>query len=350
MSIIEEVREQQQPGLTYAQAGVSIDAGEELVRRIKPMVRKTFSDRVLTDIGGFGGLFDGRFPEMKFPVLVSSTDGVGTKIKVAIEANKHDTVGQDLVNHCVNDILVCGARPLFFLDYFASGKLRVEVGEAVISGFVKACAENNCALIGGETAEMPGMYSGADYDLAGTIVGVVERDRMFRRENVVSGDVLIGLPSTGLHTNGFSLARRALLQHYPLDATPQILGGETVASALLKVHRSYLHPILRLLEQFEPGKDIHALSHITGGGIVGNTSRVLSEGLSLSINWKAWERPAIFQLIQEAGIVPEEEMRRAFNLGIGLILIIPSDKAESIENALEEFGETPVRIGNVVRS
>jgi phosphoribosylformylglycinamidine cyclo-ligase len=350
MSIIEEVREQQQHGLTYAQAGVSIDAGEELVRRIKPMVRKTFSDRVLTDIGGFGGLFDGRFPEMKFPVLVSSTDGVGTKIKVAIEANKHDTVGQDLVNHCVNDILVCGARPLFFLDYFASGKLRVEVGEAVISGFVKACAENNCALIGGETAEMPGMYSGADYDLAGTIVGIVERDRMFRRENVVSGDVLIGLPSTGLHTNGFSLARRALLQRYPLDATPQTLGGETVASALLKVHRSYLHPVLRLLEQFEPGKDIHALSHITGGGIVGNTSRVLSEGLSLSINWNAWKRPAIFQLIQEVGMVPEEEMRRAFNLGIGLILIVPSDKAQVIENALEEFGETPVRIGNVVRS
>jgi phosphoribosylformylglycinamidine cyclo-ligase len=350
MSIIEEVREQQQHGLTYAQAGVSIDAGEELVRRIKPMVRKTFSDRVLTDIGGFGGLFDGRFPEMKFPVLVSSTDGVGTKIKVAIEANKHDTVGQDLVNHCVNDILVCGARPLFFLDYFASGKLRVEVGEAVISGFVKACAENNCALIGGETAEMPGMYSGADYDLAGTIVGIVERDRMFRRENVVSGDVLIGLPSTGLHTNGFSLARRALLQRYPLDATPQTLGGETVASALLKVHRSYLHPVLRLLEQFEPGKDIHALSHITGGGIVGNTSRVLSEGLSLSMNWNAWKRPAIFQLIQEVGMVPEEEMRRAFNLGIGLILIVPSDKAQVIENALEEFGETPVRIGNVVRS
>jgi phosphoribosylformylglycinamidine cyclo-ligase len=349
MNMIEEVREQA-TGLTYAQAGVNIDAGEELVRRIKPLVRKTFSDRVLTDIGGFGGLFDGRFPEMKFPVLVSSTDGVGTKIKIAIEANKHDTVGQDLVNHCVNDILVCGARPLFFLDYFACGKLRVEVGESVISGFVKACAENSCALIGGETAEMPGMYSGADYDLAGTIVGVVERERMFRGENVVAGDVLIGLPSTGLHTNGFSLARRALLSRYTLESTPDMLAGEMVAEALLKVHRSYLHPILHLLETFAPGTEIHALSHITGGGIVGNTSRVLSEGLSLALNWEAWERPSIFKLIQETGLVPEEEMRRAFNLGIGLILIIPLNKAESIENALKEFGESPIRIGNVVRS
>ncbi|MFI5202235.1 MAG: phosphoribosylformylglycinamidine cyclo-ligase [Candidatus Kapaibacterium sp.] len=336
--------------MTYAQAGVNIDAGEELVRRIKPLVRKTFNDRVLTDIGGFGGLFDGRFPEMKFPVLVSSTDGVGTKIKIAIEANRHDTVGQDLVNHCVNDILVCGARPLFFLDYFASGKLRVEIGEAVISGFVKACLENSCALIGGETAEMPGIYSGADYDLAGTIVGVVERERMFSRENVAAGDVLIGLPSTGLHTNGFSLARRALLSRYTFDATPDMLDGETIAEALLKVHRSYLRPIGHLLETFDPARDIHALSHITGGGIVGNTSRVLGEGLSLSINWKAWERPPIFQLIQKTGMVPEEEMRRAFNLGIGLILIVPTSAADRVEHALHDSGEEPIMIGNVVRA
>ena len=257
---VEEVRPEQQTGLTYKQAGVNIDAGEELVRRIKPMVRKTFNDRVLTDIGGFGGLFDARFPEMKSPVLVSSTDGVGTKIKIAIEANRHDTVGEDLVNHCTNDILVCGAKPLFFLDYFASGALKVDVGEAVISGFVRGCSENECALIGGETAEMPGIYSGEDYDLAGTIVGVVERERMFRRENVAEGDVLIGLPSTGLHTNGYSLARRALLDHqYKLDSKPALLGGETIADALLKVHKSYLKPILYLLERFEPGRDIHAL-------------------------------------------------------------------------------------------
>ncbi|MDP4242451.1 MAG: phosphoribosylformylglycinamidine cyclo-ligase, partial [Bacteroidota bacterium] len=319
----EEIREHQAAGLTYQSAGVNIDAGEELVRRIKPMVRKTFDQRVLTDIGGFGGLFDAGFPGMTSPVLVSSTDGVGTKIKIAIDANRHDTVGEDLVNHCVNDILVCGARPLFFLDYFACGKLQVEVGEAIISGFVRGCQNNGCALIGGETAEMPGMYAESDYDLAGTIVGIVERDRMFRRENVAEGDILIGLPSSGLHTNGYSLARRALFPRYSLDATPAHLGGESLADALLKVHRSYLRPILDLIDTFEPGRDIHALSHITGGGIVGNTSRVLHEDLTLDIDWSAWSRPPIFQLIQDAGLVPEDDMRRAFNLGIGLILIVP---------------------------
>jgi phosphoribosylformylglycinamidine cyclo-ligase len=347
---VEEIRTQVESGLTYKSAGVNIDAGEELVRRIKPMVRRTFSDRVLTDIGGFGGLFDGRFPDMKFPVLVSSTDGVGTKIKIAIEADKHDTVGADLVNHCVNDILVCGASPLFFLDYFACGKLRVEVGEAVISGFVRACEENGCALIGGETAEMPGMYAEQDYDLAGTIVGVVERERMFRRENVVEGDILIGLRSSGLHTNGFSLARRALFPRYQLDATPELLHGESISAALLKIHRSYLRPIRHLLERFNPGQEIHALSHITGGGIIGNTSRVLSEGLSLDIDWNAWQRPSIFQLIQEAGMVPEDEMRRAFNLGIGLILLMPKSSADVISKALAEFGEEPVSMGRVVKS
>jgi phosphoribosylformylglycinamidine cyclo-ligase len=348
-AMIEKVREQQEHGLTYKAAGVNIDAGEELVRRIKPLVRRTFNDRVLTDIGGFGGLFDARFPGMQFPVLVSSTDGVGTKIKVAIEANKHDTVGQDLVNHCVNDILVCGARPLFFLDYFASGKLNVDEGEAVISGFVKACEENECALIGGETAEMPSMYASNDYDLAGTIVGIVERERMFRRENVAEGDVLIGLPSTGLHTNGFSLARKALFAKYSLDDSPAMLDGNTIVDALLKIHRSYLHPIHRLLETFEPGKDIHALSHITGGGIVGNTSRVLGDGLALSIDWNSWKRPAIFRLIQEAGMVPEDDMRRTFNLGIGLILIVPGETSVAVEDALRTFGEQPIRMGRVVR-
>jgi phosphoribosylformylglycinamidine cyclo-ligase len=346
---VEEVRPQQETGLTYKQAGVNIDAGEELVRRIKPMVRTTFSDRVLTDIGGFGGLFDARFPEMKSPVLVSSTDGVGTKIKIAIESNRHDTVGQDLVNHCVNDILVCGAKPLFFLDYFACGKLRVEAGEAVIAGFVRGCSDNGCALIGGETAEMPGMYAEEDYDLAGTIVGVVERERMFRRENVVEGDMLIGLPSSGLHTNGYSLARRALLSQHKLDSKPSSLGGETIADALLKVHKSYLKPIMSLLERFAPGSDIHALSHITGGGIVGNTSRVLHESLDLDIDWNAWERPATFKLIQEAGMVPEEDMRRTFNLGIGLILLVPKDRASAVEEALRGIGEQPIRMGSVVR-
>lgn len=335
--------------LTYREAGVDIDAGEELVHRIKPLVRRTFNDRVLTDIGGFGGLFDARFPEMKFPVLVSSTDGVGTKLKVAILTDRHDTVGQDLVNHCVNDILVCGARPLFFLDYFASGKLRVDAGEALISGFVKACEENGCALIGGETAEMPGMYAEGDYDLAGTIVGIVDRERMFNRENVVEGDVLIGLRSSGLHTNGYSLARKALLKNWQVNDTPAQLGGESIADALLKTHRSYLKPIMSLLEEFVPGKDIHALSHITGGGIVGNTSRVLREGLELEIDWKSWEVPAIFRLIQQEGNVPDEDMRRTFNLGIGLILLLPAENKDRVIAKLRDLGEDPVVMGRVGR-
>jgi len=337
-------------GLTYRSAGVDIDAGEELVDRIKPLVRKTFNNRVLTDIGGFGGLFDARFPEMKFPVLVSSTDGVGTKLKVAIMANRHDTVGTDLVNHCVNDILVCGARPLFFLDYFAAGKLKVDVGEAIIKGFVAGCEENGCALIGGETAEMPGVYAEEDYDLAGTIVGIVDRDKMFNRENVKEGDVLIGLRSNGLHTNGYSLARKALFSKWKLEDTPTQLEGESIADALLKTHRSYLKPVLSLLEEFEPGKDIHALSHITGGGIVGNTSRVLSKELALDVDWNAWKRLPIFELIQEAGNVPEEDMRRTFNLGIGLIILAPAQNAEPIMTKLKAIGEEPVRMGQVVRA
>lgn len=336
--------------ITYASAGVNIDAGEELVQRIKPLVRKTFNDKVLTDIGGFGGLYDGRFPDMKSPVLVSSTDGVGTKIKIAIDAKKYDTVGQDLVNHCVDDILVCGARPLFFLDYFASGKLNVDNGVAVVSGFAKACEENGCALIGGETAEMPGIYAGDDFDLAGTVVGVVEKEHILSRENVAAGDILIGLPSTGLHTNGFSLARKALVEKYGVDATPSELGGETIGEALLKVHRSYLHPIMHLFTKFTPKVDIHALSHITGGGIVGNTSRVLSAGLTLDINWNAWERPAIFSLIQKAGNVPEDDIRRALNLGIGLIIIAPPSKADAICDELVAMNERPIMMGKVVNA
>ncbi len=334
--------------LTYRSAGVNIDAGEELVHRIKPLVRRTFNERVLTDIGGFGGLFDARFPQMKFPVLVASTDGVGTKLKVAIMAGKHDTVGADLVNHCVNDILVCGARPLFFLDYFATGKLNVDVGEALITGFVAGCEANGCALIGGETAEMPGIYQENDYDLAGTIVGVVDRERMFNRENVRVGDVLIGLKSNGLHTNGYSLARKAVFSKYKIDDLPAELAGSSIAEALLKVHRSYLKPIMKLLERFEPGKDIHALSHITGGGLVGNTSRILAEGLKLEVDWNAWQRPAIFGFIQESGNVPEEDMRRAFNLGIGFVVVAPPERAVALIADLTESGEEPVRVGKVV--
>ncbi|MEI8133633.1 MAG: phosphoribosylformylglycinamidine cyclo-ligase [bacterium] len=341
------VSEQFEEMITYESAGVSIDAGEEVVRRIKPLVRKTFDSRVLTDIGGFGGLYDARFPEMDKPVLVSSTDGVGTKIKVAIAADKYDSVGHDLVNHCVNDILVCGAKPIFFLDYFASGKLNVDHGEAVVKGFVEGCLENKCALIGGETAEMPGIYAEGDFDLAGTVIGIVERDKIVSRENVRAGDVLIGLRSNGLHTNGYSLARKGLVDILGIDAKPSELGGKTIGEALLKVHRSYLAPIYSLFDHFSTSQEIHALSHITGGGIVGNTSRVLPAGLTLDIDWSSWNRLPIFDLIKSVGNVAEESMRRAFNLGIGLVIIAEASSAEAMQTHLRSVGEEPVVIGKV---
>ena len=326
--------------LTYKNAGVDIESGDELVRRISGRVKSTHGPRVLTGIGGFGALFDANFPEMKEPVLVSSVDGVGTKLKVAAMAGRHHTVGQDLVNHCVNDILTTGARPLFFMDYFATGRLDPDVAEQVIEGFVIACRENECALIGGETAEMPGMYAPNEYDIAGTIIGVVEKSRILRREMVQDGDVLIGLPSTGLHTNGYSLARAALLPHFSLDAHFEDLGG-TLADALLAVHRSYGPMLQPLLE-----KDmLHGLSHITGGGIVGNTGRVIPKGFSLEIDWDAWEWPRIFSMIQELGEVPVEDMRRTFNLGIGMICIVASESADEVMKILAD--ENPVRVGRV---
>ncbi|MBR9979367.1 MAG: phosphoribosylformylglycinamidine cyclo-ligase [Bacteroidetes bacterium] len=326
--------------LTYKHAGVDIDSGEELVRRIAGKVKSTHGPRVLTGIGGFGALFDASFPEFDKPVLVSSVDGVGTKLKIAAMTGRHDTVGQDLVNHCVNDILTTGARPLFFMDYFAAGKLDPDVAEQVITGFVTACRENDCALIGGETAEMPGMYAPTEYDIAGTIVGVVERDRILDKRNVHSGDVLIGLPSSGLHTNGYSLARAALLPHFSLDAHFDDLGG-TLADALLAVHRSYLHAITPLLDRHL----IHALAHITGGGIVGNTMRVLPDRHTLDLDWGSWQRPRIFELIQELGGVPEDDMRRTFNLGIGMIAIVAKEHTATVLEHLAS--QHPVIIGNV---
>lgn len=326
--------------LTYKHAGVDIDSGEEVVRRIAAKVKSTHGPRVLTNIGGFGALFDASFPDYREPVLVSSVDGVGTKLKIAALANRHDTVGQDLVNHCVNDILTTGARPLFFMDYFATGRLDPDVAESVITGFVTACGENGCALIGGETAEMPGMYAPTEYDIAGTIVGVVEKSRILGKDHVREGDVLIGLPSTGLHTNGYSLARAALLPHFSLDAHFEDLDG-TLADALLAVHRSYLHPILPLLD----AGLVHALSHITGGGIVGNTMRVVPVGHALEIDWEAWTRPRLFGLIQELGDVPEDDMRRTFNLGIGMIVITAPDQQQDVLDRLA--AEHPIVIGRV---
>ncbi len=326
--------------LTYKHAGVDIDSGEDLVRRIKKSVAATHGPRVLSNIGGFGALYDASFPEMKEPVLVSSVDGVGTKLKIASLTGRHGTVGQDLVNHCVNDILTTGARPLFFMDYFATGKLDPDVAEQVINGFATACGDNGCALIGGETAEMPGMYAPNEYDIAGTIVGIVEKRAILNRNSVRPGDMLIGLPSTGLHTNGYSLARAALLPHFNLDAHFDDLGG-TLGDALLAVHRSYLHTVYPLLA----GGAIHGLSHITGGGIAGNTRRVIPEDCGLDIQWDAWTRPRIFSMIQELGSVDEDDMRRTFNLGIGLILIADPDAVPGLLADLAS--EQPVVMGKV---
>jgi len=328
--------------LTYAKTGVSISEGERFVRQIKKSVRSTFRKGVLGDIGHFGAFYDAGFRGMRSPVLVSSVDGVGTKLIVAQMAHRYGTVGQDLVNHCVNDILVCGARPLFFLDYYATGALSVEKAAQVIAGFAKACRENHCSLIGGETAEMPGLYEPDEFDLAGMIVGVAEKHRIINGNRIVRGDVLIGLPSTGLHTNGFSLARAALLSKYSLDDHVVEL-GMTLGESLLAVHRSYLGVVQPLLPRF----NIKGLAHITGGGIVGNTRRILPRRRSLNIRWNAWERPAIFRLIQRCGGVPEEDMRRTFNLGIGLVIIVPEAQAGGVVTYLKRKKEPAVILGEV---
>lgn len=329
---------------TYKAAGVDIQAGEEVVDRIKPLVRSTFTPRVLTDIGLFGAFFDAKFPEYEHPVLVSSVDGVGTKLKIAFATGRHDTVGQDLVNHCVNDILVCGAKPLYFMDYFAAGTLQPDIAEQVISGFVVACKENGCALIGGETAEMPSMYAKNEYDIAGTIVGVVEKANIIRGHEIQAGDVLIALPSRGLHTNGYSLARKVLLERHDLGSYIEELGA-TLGDALLAVHRSYLQVIQPLLE----GRLLAGMSHITGGGIIGNTQRVVPKHLTMVIHWDSWELPPLFSLIQKTGGVSDGEMRNVFNLGIGMVLVVHESLADTVFDTLKQAGEKPFVIGSITR-
>ena len=329
---------------TYKDAGVDIDAGEEAVRRIGRHVRSTFTPGVLTDIGAFGGLFALDKDEYRDPVLVSSMDGVGTKLKVAQRVDRHGTVGQDLVNHCVNDIAVCGARPLFFLDYVAAGVVRPTVIEAIVKGFATACKENGCALIGGETAEMPDLYARGEYDLAGTIVGIVERDAIVDGSEIEADDVLLGLPSTGLHTNGYSLARKVLFDRFVAGDTPDALGGATVAEALLAVHRSYLDVIQALIAEGLA----RGFSHVTGGGLVGNTNRILPDGLALDVDWDAWTWPGVFRLIQETGDVPVEDMRRTFNLGVGLVVVVPEEKRERALTVLGALGEPAFAVGRVV--
>ena len=328
---------------TYKSAGVDIKAGDETVERIKKLVKSTFNKNVLSGIGHFGAFFEIEPGLYKHPVLVSSVDGVGTKLKIAFAMDKHDTVGQDLVNHCVNDIAVCGAKPLYFMDYMAFGKLFPDKAEKIIEGFAKACRENGVALIGGETAEMPGLYDENEYDISGTIVGVVEKEKVIDGKNVQPGDILIGFPSTGLHTNGYSLARKVLLEKFKVTDMPEGLTNN-LGTELLMVHRSYLSLIQTLIAQME----VKAFSHITGGGIIGNTKRVVPQNMSIEINWNAWSVPAIFQLIQRTGNISDEEMRKAFNIGIGLIANVDKNKVDELFRISESINEKPVVIGRIV--
>ncbi|MGZ6970249.1 MAG: phosphoribosylformylglycinamidine cyclo-ligase [Thermoanaerobaculia bacterium] len=330
--------------LSYADAGVDIDAKMGAVARAKDAIRSTFTKGVVGDVGGFGGLFRPDFTGMTDPLLVASTDGVGTKLKVAIAAGVHRTVGQDLVNHCVNDILVQGASPLFFLDYIATGRMRPELVGEVLEGIAKACRENGCALLGGETAEMPGMYAEGDYDLAGTIVGAVDRPKMLDGSKVLEGDLLIGLPSSGLHTNGYSLARKIFFEGLGMQPTTEVPElGSTIASALLAVHRSYLKPVLPLVENLL----LSAMAHITGGGFPDNIPRVLPAGLDAVIHPEAWSWPPIFRLLMDNGRVSPGEMLRVFNCGIGMVLIVPPARGLEVKSRLDASHEDWKQIGRV---
>ncbi|MEI7892432.1 MAG: phosphoribosylformylglycinamidine cyclo-ligase [Myxococcales bacterium] len=330
--------------ITYLEAGVDIQAGDALIERIKPLAQATRIPEVIGGLGGFAGLC--RVPgDIDDPVLVSGTDGVGTKLKVVFAADMHDTVGFDLVGMCVNDVLTTGARPLFFLDYFATGRLNVDLAERVIRSIASACKEAGCALLGGETAEMPGMYPDGEYDLAGFAVGVVARSRLIDGTRVQAGDALIGLPSSGLHSNGFSLARKVLLEkaRLPLKEPMASLGGLTLAEALLVPTRIYARHVQALLATV----DVHAMSHITGGGIPGNLPRVLPEGLDAVIQCE-WPRAPIFDLLAELGPVGSSEMHRTFNCGIGFIFVVAQSDCDRAIASLRALGDEPVLLGEVV--
>ncbi len=327
---------------TYKSAGVDIEAGDETVKRIKNFAKSTFNKNVISDIGLFGAFYELDLNEYKNPVLVSSVDGVGTKLKIAFAMDKHNTVGQDLVNHCVNDIAVCGAKPLYFLDYLAFGKLNPDKASRIIEGFSIACKQNGCALIGGETAEMPGLYDENEYDTSGTIVGIVDKNEVINGKEIKKGDVLIGYASNGLHTNGYSLARKVLLEKFKLTDQLNDL-DETLGEELLRIHKSYL----KLITHLKTNIKVKGFSHITGGGIIGNTKRILPEGLQLKIDWEAWELPAIFKIIRESGKIGIEEMRKVFNIGIGLIAVVDKNHAEQTINLSHEVNEHPIIIGEV---
>ena len=331
--------------ISYSDAGVDIDAATRATDRIKELARRTFNERTLSEIGSFGGMFDGAFPGMAQPVLVASADGVGTKLKIAFATGVHNTVGRDLVNHCVNDILVQGARPLFFLDYIATGKLSPDVVASIVEGVTNGCRENGCVLLGGETAEMPGFYQDGEYDIAGFIVGVVDRNNVIDGKTIASGDVLLALPSAGLHTNGYSLARKLFFEvagYGPHTNVPEL--AMTAGEALLLPHLSYLKPLEGLLHK----KLIKGLAHITGGGLTDNIPRILPEGTAVKIEKGSWNIPPLFDLLRRLGNVSDSEMYRTFNMGVGIVIVCSSDDAETIRTHLRNQRETCYEIGNVV--
>ena len=330
--------------ISYRDAGVDIDAANIAKEKIKQLARQTFNERTLTEIGSFGGMFDAAFPALRQPVLVASADGVGTKLKIAFQTNTHHTIGRDLVNHCVNDILVQGARPLFFLDYIATGKLTPDTVASIVEGIANGCRENNCVLLGGETAEMPGFYSEGEYDVAGFIVGIVDREKIIDGQRISAGDCVLALPSVGLHTNGYSLARKLFfeLAGYSTDTHLAALNS-SVGAALLQPHISCLNALEGLLDS----GIIKGLAHITGGGLTENIPRILPEGTSVIIARDTWPVLPIFNLLQEIGSVPEAEMYRTFNMGVGMVIIAAAQDAAAIQSHMHARGEACYEIGRV---
>jgi phosphoribosylformylglycinamidine cyclo-ligase len=330
--------------ITYKDAGVDIEAGDELVERIKPAVKRSMRPEVLAGLGGFGALFEIPVDRYRKPVLVSGTDGVGTKLRLAIETGRHDTIGIDLVGMCANDVVVQGAEPLFFLDYYATGKLSIDVAESVIKGIVEGCVQAGAALIGGETAEMPGMYAEGDYDLAGFCVGIVEKDAIIDGSHTRPGDVLIGLPSSGPHSNGYSLIRKLLKVGKATPAT-KLGNGDLLYDALLAPTRLYVKPLLALAKTVP----IHGIAHITGGGLTENIPRVVPSGLEVLLSAKAWQRPDVFEWLQKTGNITAQEMYRTFNCGIGMTVTLAAEHVDKALKLLRDHGEQPVVIGEIRR-
>lgn len=333
-------------GLSYAEAGVDIEAGDDAVRRIKALAKETFNASVLSEIGSFGGFFKPEIGGLKSPVFIASADGVGTKLKIAFMTGKHDTVGEDLANHCVDDILVHGARPLFFLDYIATGKLKPDVIAEIVSGFGRGCKNAGMALLGGETAEMTDFYAPGEYDLAGFIVGMVDQEKIINGQTIEEGDICLGLVSNGLHTNGYTLARKVAFEIAEAKPeTPLPNSDMTIGAALMQVHRCYAPLIHPLLERF----DIHGMAHITGGGIEGNLRRIIPDGLSAEIKKGSWPGLPVFEFLQAAGGIEEAEMYRAFNMGIGYIMVVREKEVAAIKAALKEQNESVYRIGRITK-